>query len=86
MGNAIKKMSARKAAGLDGIVVEMLKVLSDEGKTILLKLLNNILKIGKMPKDFLKFEFVVIPKKPNAVISELLVLRSSGSYSDFIRC
>ena len=59
-------MSARKSTGQDGIAVEMLKVFGDKGKTILLKLLNNILKTRKMPNNFLKSEFAVIPKKPIA--------------------
>ena len=44
----------------------MLKELGDKGKTILLNFLHNILKTGNMPKDFLKSEFAVIPKKPEA--------------------
>ena len=66
MENAIKKMPAEKATRQNGIAVEMLKVLGDKEKTILLKLFNNILKTGKMPKDFLKLKFVVIPKKSKA--------------------
>ena len=70
-------MSAEKSIRQNEIAVEMVKVLGDKEKTILLKFLDNILKPRRMPKIFLKSEIVVIPKnqkQPNAVITKLLVI------------
>ena len=67
MNHAIKKMPNGKATGEDGVASEMFKVLGQNGKKKLLHLLNNILRSGQMPQDFLKSVFVVLPKKAKAV-------------------
>ena len=51
-------MTAEKSTEQDKIAVEMVKVLGDKEKTILLKFHDNILKTRRMPKIFLKSEIV----------------------------
>jgi len=64
---AIKKMRKNKAAGPDGIIVEMIDALEDYGVEKLTEVINKIYDDGKFPEDLSKSIFIALPKKPGAV-------------------
>ncbi|NNK27532.1 MAG: RNA-directed DNA polymerase, partial [Flavobacteriaceae bacterium] len=63
---AIRNMKSRKAAGIDGIVVEHLKAMNEENISIVVKICNDIYNTGNIPKDLKHSIFVTLPKKPKA--------------------
>jgi len=65
--SAIRMMRKNKAAGPDGVVVEMIDALEDYGVDKLTKVINNIYDDGKFPEDLSKSIFIALPKKPGAV-------------------
>ena len=69
--NALKEMKNGKAPGPDGIFVEMVKALDDNGVTKLTKVLNDVYQTTNIPEDLLKSVFVTIPKKQGATKCEL---------------
>lgn len=62
VNNALKWSKRRKAAGEDGIVVECLKVLSEEGRARLSKVLREIWDCGKLPTGWEKARIYPIHK------------------------
>uniref|UniRef100_A0A8D9EQ38 Craniofacial development protein 2 n=1 Tax=Cacopsylla melanoneura TaxID=428564 RepID=A0A8D9EQ38_9HEMI len=65
---AIKQMKDGKAAGLDQIQSEFLKLLDEEQLVWLTSLFNSIYESGKIPTEWLKSEFITLPKKPGAKV------------------
>lgn len=63
---ALRKAKRRRAVGQDEIPVDVLKILSENGKKVLLKILNKIYKKGILPNDFKISTFIPLPKKVNA--------------------
>ena len=65
--NALKKMGARKAAGLDGITTEQIKALDEESIVELTSICNDIYETGYIPGDLKHSVFIKIPKKKKAL-------------------
>ena len=61
--NSLKKCKLKKAPGPDEISNEMLVQLSKYGKRVLLKIINNTWKAGKLPKSWKTAHVIPIPKK-----------------------
>jgi hypothetical protein len=64
---AIKELKSGKAAGVDGIPTEFLKLLDEGTLTSLIELCKEIYEKGIWPEDFTKVVMIPIPKKNNAV-------------------
>lgn len=64
--NAIKNMKEGKASGPDNIQTEFLKLLDEDNVKWLTSLFNRIYDCGSIPKEWLKSEFIILPKKPGA--------------------
>lgn len=64
--HAIQSAKNRKACGPDKIEMEILKLLDDGGVELLTRLFNNIYENGEIPSEWLKSEFIAIPKKANS--------------------
>ena len=62
---AIKGMKNRKATGVDGIPIELVKCLG-EGKKEILSLCNKIHNEGEWPEEFMDTVLLSIPKENNA--------------------
>ena len=60
---AMRKMKTGKAAGEDGIVVEMLRAMGDWGTKQIMQITSFMHDTGEMPKQTRKSLFVTIPKK-----------------------
>uniref|UniRef100_A0A8D8XEP5 Craniofacial development protein 2 n=1 Tax=Cacopsylla melanoneura TaxID=428564 RepID=A0A8D8XEP5_9HEMI len=69
---AINQMKDGKAVGLDEVPTEILKLLDEEQTKILTTIFNNIYSTGKIPPEWLKSEFITLPKKPG--------VKSCGDY------
>ena len=67
---AIKMMRKNKAAGPDGVVIEMIEALEEYGVEKLTEIINKIYDDGKFPEDLSKSIFITLPKKPGAVDCE----------------
>ena len=67
---AIKMMRKNKAAGPDGVVIEMIEALEEYGVEKLTEIINKIYDDGKFPEDLSKSIFITLPKKPGAVNCE----------------
>ena len=67
---AIKMMRKNKAAGPDGVVIEMIETLEEYGVDKLTEIINKIYDDGKFPEDLSKSIFITLPKKPGAVDCE----------------
>lgn len=63
---AIGTAKDRKAVGPDQIPVEILKLLDDNGISVLQKIFNQIYNTGKFPDKWLTSHFIPLPKKNNA--------------------
>jgi len=63
--NAIKSTKSGKAAGLDSVVVELLKTDLEERTTESTKLFNKVKEEGVAPKSWSKGLIVKLPKKGN---------------------
>ena len=59
-----------KAAGPDGVVIEMIEALEEYGVEKLTEIINKIYDDGKFPEDLSKSIFITLPKKPSAVNCE----------------
>ncbi|KAI8436544.1 hypothetical protein MSG28_010075 [Choristoneura fumiferana] len=64
--NALYHAKTGKAAGPDGIYVEILKLIEDEHMDALTNLFNLIYDLEQIPIDWLRSTFVTLPKKKNA--------------------
>lgn len=64
--NAIKHMKDGKAPGPDSFRSEFLKLMDEEGIRWLTKMFNRIYDSGEIPQEWLKSEFIILPKKPGA--------------------
>ena len=60
-------MRKNKAAGLDGVVIEMIEALEEYSVKKLTEIINKIYDDGKFPKHLSKPIFITLPKKPSAV-------------------
>uniref|UniRef100_A0A8D8YBA7 Craniofacial development protein 2 n=3 Tax=Cacopsylla melanoneura TaxID=428564 RepID=A0A8D8YBA7_9HEMI len=69
---AINQMKDGKAVGLDEVPTEILKLLNEEQTKIITTIFNNIYSTGKIPPEWLKSEFITLPKKPG--------VKSCGDY------
>ena len=67
MRSAISMMKRNKAAGHDGVVMEMVEALENYGVMKLTEVINKIYDDGKFPEDLSKSIFITLPKKPGAV-------------------
>ena len=67
---AIKMMKRNKAAGPDGVVIEMIDALEEFGVEKLTDVINKIYEDGKFPEDLAQSIFIPIPKKQGAVDCE----------------
>ena len=65
------KMKRNKAAGPDGVVIEMILTLEDFGIDKLTEILNEVYNSGEIPDDLSKSVFIALPKKPGAIECEL---------------
>ena len=65
--SAISMMKRNKAAGPDGVVMEMVEALENYGVMKLTEVINKIYDDGKFPDDLCKSIFITLPKKPGAV-------------------
>lgn len=63
---ALKNAKEQKALGPDGIPAEILKLIEGKNLRRLTKVFNVIYDTGVIPTEWLKSEFVTLPKKPNA--------------------
>ena len=63
-------MRRNKAAGPDGIVVEMLEALEEYGVEKLTDIINKIYDDGEFPEDLNNSIFTTLPKTPGAVECE----------------
>ena len=68
---ALNHMAKGKAAGPDGVVVEMLTALEDFGVNRITRLVNKIYAEGHFPAEMCKSTFITLPKKPGATKCEL---------------
>ena len=68
---AVAHTKRNKAAGPDGIVVEMIEALEDFGINTLTEIINEIYDSGSIPEDLSKSIFIALPKKSNATECEL---------------
>jgi len=59
-------MKNGKAAGSDNVEAEFLKLINEEGIKWIRKIFNNIYDTGEIPKEWLKSEFIALPKKIGA--------------------
>ena len=66
----IKMMRKNKAAGPDGVVIEMIEALEEYSVEKLTKIISKIYDDGKFPKDLSKSIFITLPKKASAVNCE----------------
>jgi hypothetical protein len=66
MEKTIKEMKDKKAIGDDGVPVEALNLLGDDGLNLLMQLINNIYENGEWPKDFTEVIMAALKKKPKA--------------------
>ena len=57
-------MKDGKAPGPDNVQIEFLKLLDDDGIKWLTAVFNHIYDTGSIPLDWLKSEFITLPKKP----------------------
>ena len=60
---AIKIMRKNKAAGLDGMVIEMIEALEEYGVEKPTEIINKIYDDGKFPEDLSKSIFITLPKE-----------------------
>lgn len=60
---AMRKTASRKAAGVDDIPIELLRLGKEEAVNIIHKLCCKIWQTGEWPNDWLKSIFIPIPKK-----------------------
>ena len=67
----LKCMSRGKAAGPDGLMVEMFEALGDFGIKRITQLANKIYDEGRFPPEMTKSVFIALPKKPGATKCEL---------------
>ena len=63
-------MRKNKAAGPDGVVIEMIEALEEYGVEKLREIINKIYDGGKFPEDLSKSIFITLSKKPSAVDCE----------------
>ena len=67
-----------KASGCDGIPVELLQILKDDGVKVLHSICQKIWKTQQWPQDWKRSDFIPVPKKDNAkVVQTNLQLYSS---------
>ena len=64
---ALKEMANGKAAGEDGIAVEMLSVLGEWGVELVTEIANSIYETGRLPEPMTRSVCVTLPKKPGAI-------------------
>uniref|UniRef100_A0A8D8Y176 Craniofacial development protein 2 n=3 Tax=Cacopsylla melanoneura TaxID=428564 RepID=A0A8D8Y176_9HEMI len=65
---AIKQTKEGKAAGLDQVQAEFFKLFDDKQMIWLTSIFNSIHASGKIPNEWLKSEFITLPKKPGAKV------------------
>lgn len=63
---AMSSLANGKAAGVDGIPIELLKAAGDEGVRVMTILCNKIWDTGQWPNEWKKSVFVPLPKKGDA--------------------
>uniref|UniRef100_A0A2A4JBK9 Reverse transcriptase domain-containing protein n=1 Tax=Heliothis virescens TaxID=7102 RepID=A0A2A4JBK9_HELVI len=64
--HAIKSSKSGKSVGPDEIPSEILKLLTEENLSIIVRLFNDIYNTGVIPEDWLHSTFVTLPKTNNA--------------------
>jgi hypothetical protein len=67
MEKVVKEMRDKKATrGDEDVPAEALKLLGDDGLSIMTQLINNIYKSGEWPKDFIEVTMTASKKRPKA--------------------
>ncbi|KAL4120153.1 hypothetical protein QTP88_012884 [Uroleucon formosanum] len=64
--SAIKQLKEGKASGPDQIHSEFIRLLDDEKIKWITVIINSVYKSGIIPEDWMKSEFIVLPKKSSA--------------------
>lgn len=64
---AVKNAKDQKAVGPDGIPTEIIKLFEGENVKWLMAIFNKIYESGLIPQEWLKSEFITLPKKPEAI-------------------
>ena len=68
---AMRKMKTGKATGPDGLSIELIEALEEDGIEKVTTLLNEIYDTGQIPVDMSRSIFIALPKKPGATDCEL---------------
>ena len=68
---AMIKMKTGKATGPDGLSIELIEALEEDGIEKVTTLLNEIYDTGQIPVDMSRSIFIALPKKPGATDCEL---------------
>lgn len=68
--SAIKQIKQGKATGLDQIPAEIIKLFDEKRMQWITDIFNSIYRTGIIPKDWLKSEFITLPKKASAKTCE----------------
>lgn len=68
VSSAIQQMKNGKAPGLDEVPAELLKLLEEDQIKTVTKIFNSIYSTGEIPDEWLKSEFIALPKKPGSKI------------------
>ena len=63
---ALGSITMNKASGCDGIPVELLQILKDDGVKVLHSICQQIWKTQQWPQDWKRSVFIPVPKKGNA--------------------
>jgi len=66
VGEVVRQMKVGKAPGPDNLHSEFLKLLDDQGLKHIAAIYNKIYQTGKIPQEWLRSEFIALPKKPGA--------------------
>ncbi|KAL1447598.1 hypothetical protein WDU94_009869 [Cyamophila willieti] len=64
--SVLKQAKERKAVGPDEIPTDILKLLDGENLRWITNVFNKIYNSGTIPQEWLRSEFIILPKKPNA--------------------
>uniref|UniRef100_A0A8D8LZ42 Craniofacial development protein 2 n=3 Tax=Cacopsylla melanoneura TaxID=428564 RepID=A0A8D8LZ42_9HEMI len=63
---AISKLSNNKSCGADNIPIEFVKLLTEDGITLITDMFNIIYRTGQIPEDFITSTFITLPKVSKA--------------------
>ena len=70
MFEIIEKIPKNKATGCDQIPIEFIQSLGEDGKQVIVDLVQTIYNDEELPPDFVNNIFITLPKSSNAVRCE----------------